>query len=388
MANTLSDKLSTWRSTNQSNLLAKLKVGDALYHIKDPAVEALATEIETRLQGVENKTIRSSALAKSVEAGKFATKVEQATDGQITVEYSNFTGNSDSAVTDQWVTSVAQGTDGEITVTRSTIDGSQVALSTPVLTKTDVAQALAALVTANSNLLGTSANTYNDNTIYGARAYAKHLVDQILGEDSASSQLETLKAVIAELKDASAEGGIASTVLDTFTTKLAGMTYTDDGQTVNATSVADYVTHKIAEVNAANTQGIADLDATVGSTTVAQDKHVAVQVVETDGVLTGLTVTESDIASATALQTLDGAAVKSVNGLNPTSGAVTLTGESINVSTTDTTKLNVYLSGLSKNKADKSQFSSQSINNWATNYASETLTFTNTPTTVTIPASV
>ena len=46
---------------------------------------------------------------------------------------------------------------------------------------------------------------------------------------------------------------------------------------------------------------ISELDATVGSQTVADGKHVAVEVVETDGKLTGLTVVESDIASAQAL---------------------------------------------------------------------------------------
>lgn len=49
------------------------------------------------------------------------------------------------------------------------------------------------------------------------------------------------------------------------------------------------------------TNAINSLDATVGSTTVAEGKHVAVQVGETDGKLTSLTVTESDIASAAAL---------------------------------------------------------------------------------------
>ena len=49
------------------------------------------------------------------------------------------------------------------------------------------------------------------------------------------------------------------------------------------------------------TSKIEDLDATVGSQTVAEGKHVAVEVVETDGKLTGLTVVESDIASAQAL---------------------------------------------------------------------------------------
>ena len=52
--------------------------------------------------------------------------------------------------------------------------------------------------------------------------------------------------------------------------------------------------------NAINT-AISGLDATVGSQTVATGKHVAVEVVEADGKLTGLTVVEDDIASASAL---------------------------------------------------------------------------------------
>ena len=51
------------------------------------------------------------------------------------------------------------------------------------------------------------------------------------------------------------------------------------------------------------TAAINALDATVGSTTVDNGKHVAVQVVETDGVLTSLTINEKDIASAALLGT-------------------------------------------------------------------------------------
>ena len=43
------------------------------------------------------------------------------------------------------------------------------------------------------------------------------------------------------------------------------------------------------------------LDATVGGTTIAEGKHVAVEVVQTDGKLTGLKVNENDIASAATL---------------------------------------------------------------------------------------
>lgn len=51
---------------------------------------------------------------------------------------------------------------------------------------------------------------------------------------------------------------------------------------------------------------IGALDATVGEAAVAEGKHVAVQVVEIDGVLTALTVSEKDIASAAKLSEIEG----------------------------------------------------------------------------------
>lgn len=51
---------------------------------------------------------------------------------------------------------------------------------------------------------------------------------------------------------------------------------------------------------------IGALDATVGEAAVAEGKHVAVQVVEVDGVLTTLTVSEKDIASAAKLSEIEG----------------------------------------------------------------------------------
>lgn len=61
---------------------------------------------------------------------------------------------------------------------------------------------------------------------------------------------------------------------------------------------------------------VSTLDATVGSTTVASDKHVAVQVSEADGVLTALTVTENDIASKSLLDGLSGKTVTEVASSN------------------------------------------------------------------------
>ena len=59
--------------------------------------------------------------------------------------------------------------------------------------------------------------------------------------------------------------------------------------------------HQVDAAKAAATAAVKALDATVGSTAVEAGKHVAVQVVEEDGLLKSVTVTESDIASKTAL---------------------------------------------------------------------------------------
>lgn len=66
-----------------------------------------------------------------------------------------------------------------------------------------------------------------------------------------------------------------------------------DGAEV-ASKVADFTNARISEE-------IAKLDATEGEATVASGKHVAVQVVETDGKITAVNVNEADIASENAL---------------------------------------------------------------------------------------
>lgn len=97
---------------------------------------------------------------------------------------------------------------------------------------------------------------------------------------------------------------------------------------------------KLSGVQKAIGDTIKTLDATVGSKTVASGKHVAVEVVETDGKLTGLTVTESDIASAQALQdvsnTIDamdlatvGGTGKFVKSVAQTNGKVTAVAEDL-----------------------------------------------------------
>ncbi len=78
-----------------------------------------------------------------------------------------------------------------------------------------------------------------------------------------------------------------------------------DGADVAAkvkTYVDGAIAIEVARADAKVLAAVKALDATVGSTTVENGKHVAVQVVEEDGKLTGLTVTENDIASQAALE--------------------------------------------------------------------------------------
>lgn len=69
---------------------------------------------------------------------------------------------------------------------------------------------------------------------------------------------------------------------------------------VDGAEVADKVA---AFTNARISEEIAKLDATVGAAAVAEGNHVAVQVVEADGKITAVNVSEKDIASKTALDT-------------------------------------------------------------------------------------
>ena len=80
MAENLKSLIQAWRGATtgqdaQNKLLAKLQIGNTLYSIKDPAVEELAAQVETRLGAIESKTIRESALSKDEGSGKFATSV-------------------------------------------------------------------------------------------------------------------------------------------------------------------------------------------------------------------------------------------------------------------------------------------------------------------------
>lgn len=372
MASTLSKVISDYRTTQQDiqneqptkKLTSLLNIAGQLYSIKDPAVEELASAVETRLSTLESKTW--TAVTKGANDPKFATAVTQGTDGSISVTYSNLrdTALTDTATTGQFVTSVSQDVNGVVTTTKGGVDAANVTFNEDGW---NAANAKAAILEALSKAIGTQSDLSSANTINAAKKYADEAVAALAGQDW-EANAKKVSEIIAELENSEngnswltaidklagmsiqKTGATAAEVVeynehltgaikagDTLTAEQAtavnaavsGASYSEgqeisaaDSASYNATlqgaitagentqwtdtnvTVKEYVDNAVANASDGAAQAIAALDATVGSTSVATGKHVAVQVVETDGKLTGLTVTEDDIASAQALTTL------------------------------------------------------------------------------------
>ena len=94
---------------------------------------------------------------------------------------------------------------------------------------------------------------------------------------------------------------VSADVQDLTVTTREGADSTIAGVAQSLVDGAEVATKVATFTNARISEEIAKLDATVGKTTVDKGKHVAVQVVEADGVVTAVNVNESDIASADAL---------------------------------------------------------------------------------------
>lgn len=143
-----------------------------------------------------------------------------------------------------------------------------------------------------------TAKSYADAAQSAAETKAEELADaaQEAGESAAAKAYDDAKAYT----DALASGAVATnaTAIATLDTYVKDLDVTD-------TAVAGQYVSAVSQADGKITVSRESLpSATVGSTTIDTGKHVAVEVVEENGKLTGLTVTESDIASAEALSTL------------------------------------------------------------------------------------
>jgi hypothetical protein len=260
-----------------------------------------------------------------------------------------------------------------------------------------VQAAIEEVLTYAAALKGASTDASSAETIAAAKKYADEKVQQLAGTNW-TEQAQKVQDIIDELNGSN---GAWETLVD----KLAGMTVPDitggEGATRPATSVVEYVTTKIAEVNQQNVDGIGALDKVIyggsegvnNGTAANYDadgtSYVAVKLTEEDGLITYLDVKVNDIASATSLAGLDSVAIKSINGVsrpaNDTTGAISLDATQIDMSSTDTTKISAAIAA----KANKDALTTSTVNNWSAAYQSdnERLAWTNTQTTVYVPVN-
>lgn len=390
---TFREDIGTWRSTNQGTaLLKKLDIAGSLYDIHDPAVEALADLMETRVGALETKTW--TPVTKGVDDPKFATSVTQNASGAITVTYDNLRPSAyELSGTNEFITGVSQDVNGIISATKSAISAEQVGFTGVTgITGTNTKAAIEEVLAAAMALKGTSGDTGAAETIAGAKKYAEKLVNDLAGEDWAENA-KKVQDIIDEL-----EGSEQATQWSTLVDKLKGMTVSEKGQTGDADyrpananpTVVEYVQAAIEDVNAASAEGINALDETIygadgqssvtganAGTSYTNDStsKVVIKITEVAGKLTGLDVKTNDVAKASDLTTLSNEAVKSVNG--QTGNSVTLYANNINVSdATGAATVAATLTSLESTKANKNAFQTGNVNDWsAPTYSNETLTW-------------
>lgn len=302
--------------TRAGNLLSKLKIDNVLYNIKDPAVEVLAAAVDTAIANLETELGTATswdAVSKGGETKKYATAVEQGTNGAITVTYGNLRDTALAKANDakKFATSVTQDVDGVVSVSYDdalTSDVKRTATTSDAthngLAATDLEAALQELdallkseagarATADTNLIGASTDAASADTIWGAKNYAQSKINELAGIDWTAAA-GTVKNIIDELSQSGYAG------LDTIVDKLRGMTVPGEteGSTREATSVVEYVTEEIKKVNAQNAEGISALDAIVTSN---DGTNVQVKVTEVDGVINAVNVTTDNTINATDL---------------------------------------------------------------------------------------
>lgn len=396
---TLQEEISGYRTGIQvighQGLLSQLKVGNQLYDIKDPAVEQLAAAVETRLATVEGKDVvinstGSGAYVKSVVHGATGHNIDVTLGNILDEAYVQGAAGSGFPIVQ-----VQQAVDGTISAVTGTIAAKNVTFeATGGVAATNVQDAIIEVYDDAMALKGTSSDQSSAETIAGAKAYAKDLVDA-LATGVVADNLEKIKGIIDELTDGTGE--LNGTGFLSMIDKLTGMgwaaTGTDPGN--SSPSVVEYVQHEITKVNQQNTEGINALDAVVfgadglaGATGDAADTayagatstKVAVKVTEVDGKITAVDVKTNDIASATGLALLDAEAIKQING--KTGNIVEVTGMDINGGTGHhaSIKIGTALEDLYFNKANAAAFTKKTVNVWGggtgiyTTYSAETNT--------------
>jgi hypothetical protein len=224
-----------------------------------------------------------SDMASATVMGKMITAVGLNTDGTFKKNAANYGGSA---------TSIG----GEI----SAIDAKLKSVS-DLVGATSVATQINSV---NVGLIGLSGDGTEVNTIYGAKAHATAKADA--AESKAKKYTDdALEALAGTVSSTAGEKVVVSVnqtngKVDAVTVTLDDIASANELADVKATAEAAQTAD---EVSTAITNAINALDATVSD---EHDPNVKVSVTETDGKLTGVTVTTADIASAATLADVKG----------------------------------------------------------------------------------
>ena len=225
-------------------------------------------------------TLNFSDMASATMLGKMLTATGLNTDGTFKKNATNYGGSA---------TTIG----GEI----SAIDTKLKSVSDLVGT-TDVAVQIS---NAKNDLIGRSGDDKAASTIYGAKAHASAIANsaEANAKGYTDDALEALTGTVSSTADEKVVVSVNQTngKVDTVSVSLSDIASANELAGVKATAEAAQTAD---EVSTAITTAINALDATVdGSST-----HVDVEVVETDGKITAVNVTNKDIASAATLKTV------------------------------------------------------------------------------------
>lgn len=284
------------------------------------AIDALATAVDT-LTGHT-----WAAVTKPGDAGQFATSIKQNTDGSIEVSYADVKSTDvkrDSAqqnsIAGETVEAALETLKGKAEAAQAKADANERAIG--VINGDGTGSISKAVSDAKSELIGTGEGVWEKDevkTLTKLRDLIKANALQIstlqgIDKDTAAK----LTAIVNELKTAGENGDFAGTLLDKFLTLYGtpenGEYSVNSGKQTTLQGIINAIETRITNVNntlSGNlTSTIEGLDATVRGQLTANDEvdgnnHVGVKVVETDGKLTGVTVVEDNIASASDLTAL------------------------------------------------------------------------------------
>ena len=326
-------------------------------HVALPSVNAIS-ETGKPITAVSESLGIISATAGSINAEhvniadsgeKFtATTVEDALAELADKATADKISSADKTVT---ITTTTTGTDVSVNIDGTTlVKNSSTGVISSDLKIKSIAQAEGSAYASQYQLVYGNSNTPIGDVISVAK-------DQFLKEASYNASTQTLTLVMynstggttnidvdfsaAIIESEAGEGLYVSTghtlnvgIANDSEAVTTGENATQDVLVVGADSI------KVQGIQAAIDYKVSTLDATVGSTTVADNKHVAVQVAEVDGKLTAVTVTETDIANKTDLDILS---AKTVTAVEMTGGTAAIADNS----TDGTKKITINADGAS-----------------------------------------